>query len=263
MQVTQIGQVFVKATQFLTVDAAEIEADGIRFDRSFALIEQSNEFIGSTEHSQFMPLRFNYDHDANSLELTLPDGQQIVGPSQHESNTMKINHVGLRDIEVAVVGGPWTDVLSEYAGRSIRLVRCLTKQAGIDVFPITFVTTASMRRLERELGESVDPVRFRAGFVIDNDIEHEEDGWDGRLLKVGTSTLRVRTPVPRCQITGYNPKTGKTDQAVMKSLIKYREKVQLPDGMMPDYSTPGFATYTEIVEPGSVKVGDEVLLIGE
>ena len=118
-----------------------------------------------------------------------------------------------------------------------------------------------MRRLERELGEPVDHSRFRAGFVIENEVEHEEDLWDGKLLKVGESMLRVRSGVPRCQITGYNPKSGLSDQTVMKSLIKYRDKVELPDGMMPDYSTPGFATFAEVGEAGRIQVGDGVTLI--
>ncbi|MEM7469305.1 MAG: hypothetical protein AAF387_20810 [Pseudomonadota bacterium] len=112
------------------------------------------------------------------------------------------------------------------------------------------------------MGKAVDPLRLRAGFVIDNDVEHEEDQWDGKLLKVGNCTLRERTAVPRCQVTGYNPKNGESDQAtIMETLIKYREKVHLPDGMIPDYATPGFATYAEVIEPGKVLVGDEVRLV--
>ena len=261
MQVAQIGQVFVKATQFLSVDAAEVDADGIRFDRGFALLEENNQFVGANEHSEFIPLRFIYDHANEALALTLPDGEVMQGPATHEISSFNVNPFGIRDIEVAVVEGPWEKTLTNYASRPIRLVRCLSVSRAIDVLPITFVTTGSMRRLEREVGEPVDPLRLRAGFVIDNEIEHEEDQWDGKLLKVGNCTLRVRTAVPRCQVTGYNPRNGKSDQAVMKSLIKYRDKVHLPDGMIPDYATPGFATYAEVVNPGAVRVGDEVNVI--
>ena len=89
----------------------------------------------------------------------------------------------------------------------------------------------------------------------------EEDAWDGREMRIGDALLRVRTPVPRCQVTGYNPSSGASDQPVMKSLIKYREKANLPDGMLPDYATPGFATYAEVIEPGAVRVGDSASLI--
>ena len=46
----------------------------------------------------------------------------------------------------------------------------------------------------------------------------------------------------------------------MKGLIRYREKAALPDGMLPGFATPGFATYAEVLEPGTVQVGDLVAL---
>jgi hypothetical protein len=44
----------------------------------------------------------------------------------------------------------------------------------------------------------------------------------------------------------------------MRGLIKYREKVSLPDGLIPGYATPGFASYAEVIEPGAVACGDRV-----
>ena len=77
----------------------------------------------------------------------------------------------------------------------------------------------------------------------------------------GAARLRVRTAVPRCAITGFNPASGARDQDVMKGLIRYRDKVGLPDGMLPGYATPGFATYAEVLEPGKVSLGDPVVLL--
>ena len=91
--------------------------------------------------------------------------------------------------------------------------------------------------------------------MLDNTVEHEEDQWEGRHLRMGAVLLKVRTAVPRCGITGFNPLSGSRDQDVMKGLIRYREKSALPDGML-----PGFATYAEVLEPGTVQVGDLVAL---
>lgn len=259
--VNRIGLVHVKATQFLHPESAAIDADGIRHDRAFALVEADGKFVPSDQHGRFFPLRFEYDPAADALCLHYPDGRRLEATAEAGGEIFRVDHFGLREIEVREVGGPWAAALSEHAGRPMRLVRCLSRGAAIDVFPVTFVTTGSLRRLAREVGAEVDPARFRAGFVLDNDVEHEEDAWDGRLLRVGTAVLKVRTPVPRCAITGMNPRRGERDQDVMRSLIRYRPKTGLPDGLMPGYATPGFATYAEVVEPGIVRLGDAVELL--
>lgn len=261
MTVAQIGQVFVKATRFLHPDDVEVERDGIRHDRAFALVEADDRFVSSDQHSKFIPLKFTFNAQEDSLRLEFADGRCVDGPAGPSDHAFGIDHAGIRTIEVSEVAGPWQEVLSEHAGRSIRLVRCLSTGGSIDVLPVTLLTTGSLRRLSREVGTPVDATRFRAGFVIDNKVEHEEDDWDGRTLRIGTALLKVRTAVPRCAITGFNPASGLRDQEVMKSLIRYRDKAKLPDGMLPDYATPGFATYAEVVEAGKVRLGDSVELL--
>ena len=259
--VAQLGKVYVKATQFLHPDAVEVDKSGIRYDREFTLVEDDGKFVDSDSHRIFIPLKFTYDAASDILRLDMPDGSIVVGPAQGTGRSLAINHAGLRDIEVAIVEGPWTETLSAYAGRPIHLARCARTSGAIDVFPVTLITTGSLRRLSKEVGAPVDAARFRAGIVLNNDIEHEEDTWVDRRLRIGTVTFKVRTAVPRCAIPGFNPTSGVRDQEVMKGLIKYREKASLPDGMLPGYATPGFATYAEVIEPGVVKVGDGVELL--
>ena len=256
--VTQLGQVFVKATQFLHPERVQIVHSGICFDRAFALLEANDRFVRSDQHGSFFPLKFAFDPNEDSLRLEYADGRALEGPARGSGRAWGIDHAGLRTIDVVEVEGPWTEALTAYAGRPIRLVRCVSEGAAIDVLPITLLSTGSLRRLAREVGGPVDAARFRAGLVLDNSLEHEEDNWDGRQLRIGTALLRVRTPVPRCAITGFNPTSGQRDQDVMKGLIRYREKSTLPDGMLPGYATPGFASYAEVIAAGEVCVGDSV-----
>ena len=259
--VREIGRVFVKATRLLNPDAVDIAPTGIRHDRDFALVEADDRFISSDDHGKFFPLVFAYDAAGDSLRLEFPDGRILDGPAEATGRAWVHDHYGIRSFAVAEVGGPWSETLSDFAGRPIRLVRCATTGMGLDVFPITLVTTGSLRRLGREIGDTVEASRFRAGFVLENEIEHEEDGWENRLIRLGSATLRVRTPVPRCSIPGLNPVGGARDREVMKSLIRYRDKAIYPDGLLPGVATPGFAAYAEVVEPGTVRVGDSVAVL--
>ena len=258
MHVTAIGQVFVKATRFLQPTRVDVQQDGIRHDRLFALMEENGRLVDSDQHRTFLPLEFHYEATSERLRLTLPDGKIIEGPAVGDGARSDIDHYGLRILTCAEVSGPWAEALSAHAGRPMRLVRCLTAQGAIDVFPITLLTTGSLTRLAQEVGAPVDAARFRAGFVIEQPDPHAEDSWDGRTLRVGQALLRIRTSVPRCAVTGFNPRDGARDQDVMRGLIKYREKVSLPDGLIPGYATPGFASYAEVIEPGAVACGDRV-----
>ncbi len=259
--VTRIGRVFVKATRFLHPESVEVGSGGILHDRAFALAEVDDSFVSSARHGDVFPLIFDYDSGGDRLRLRMPNGVALDGEAGSLGRTWQFNLHGIRQIPVAEVEGPWADAISRFVGRPIRLVRCLRDVSCVDVMPITFVTTGSLRRLSRELGVDVDSARFRPGFVFDNDAEHEEDGWDGKLIRVGEATFRVRTPVPRCMIPGLHPADGQRDLDVMKGLIRYREKQAYPDGLLAGYETPGFASYAEIIEPGTVRVGDEVTLI--
>ncbi|MEQ8662240.1 MAG: MOSC domain-containing protein, partial [Gammaproteobacteria bacterium] len=234
----------------------------IRHDRAFALLEADDTFVPSDRHADFFALRFDYDAVADSLRLQLPDGRSLDGPAAATGRACNVSLHGLREVPVREVEGPWAAARGAQAGRPVRLVRCLGSTA-IDVFPVTFVTTGSLARLAQEVGGAVDAARFRAGFVIEHAIAHAEDGWDGRRLRLGDVVLRVRTAVPRCAITGMNPASGARDQDVMRGLIRYRPKTALPDGLLPGYATPGFATYAEVVEPGRVQVGDRVTLLDD
>ena len=256
--VHQIGRTFVKSTRFTNPETVEVLESGIRGDRDFFLLEDSGAPISSSNHGSFFPLLFDYDFGSEALKLYLPDGRIVEGPAAGNGTSFAFDYFGMRNILVTPIDGPWQDVLSSFAERPIRLVRCVTAGTGIDILPITLVTTASIGRLEREIGGTVDPRRFRASFVLNNEVEHEEDCWLDKTLRVGKALLKVRTPVPRCIIPEFNPQEGAHDLNVMRALTRYREKVAHPDGLLPGYATPGFAVYAQVIEPGIVRVGDTV-----
>lgn len=258
--VDRIGVAYVKATRWLEKSTIEVTPIGLKFDRDFALVEEDGELVNQRNHSQFIPLTFNYDEAADRLVLHMPDGEVTEGPAAGVGRRHDISFFGPRTVPMQEVSGPWSERLSDFAGRPVRLFRCSTTGQGIDVLPITCLTTGSVRRLSRELSTEVDPGRFRAGFVFENGVEHEEDGWDGRLLHVGDVVLRVRTPVPRCVVTGFDARTGARGLNVLQGLNDYRKKGGLPPEYPMRLSIPTFASYAEVVRPGVVNVGDPVSL---
>jgi uncharacterized protein YcbX len=76
----------------------------------------------------------------------------------------------------------------------------------------------------------------------------------GREVQVGGAIVEVIKRDPRCVITTLNPDTGEADFDTLGTIKSYRwdrERKELP-----------FGVYASVVEPGIVRVGDEVEPLG-
>jgi uncharacterized protein len=261
MKILDIGMTYVKCTRFLSVGAARLERHGIESDRQYILLDRTGALMAAHHHRLFAPLTFQYDGASDRLTLFYPDGSAIEGSGSPTGPVTALDYMGMRTVDVRDVEGDWNERLSQFSGVPTRIVRAVHPGGGIDILPVTFFTTGSLAMLSARLGTTVDPRRFRANLVIDHKEPFVEDDWEGRLLRVGSAILRVRSKVPRCIVTQGDPDTGVNDLALVQGLGKFRDTVHLPDGLMPNYATPAFASYAEVVEPGLLNVGDAATFV--
>jgi len=82
---------------------------------------------------------------------------------------------------------------------------------------------------------------------------HEEDSWVGRRVRVGDALVEILGPVPRCATTTRDPSTGIRDFDALRAIAAYRGR---REGKKID-----FGVYARALEPGTVRVGDSVLLL--
>ncbi|GAA3860482.1 MOSC domain-containing protein [Celeribacter arenosi] len=79
-----------------------------------------------------------------------------------------------------------------------------------DGFPILLITKPSIDELSAEVGEKVDMRRFRSNIVVDGDFEPwAEDTW--RVIRIGSTVLRVVKSCERCVVTTQDPMTGEIE----------------------------------------------------
>jgi uncharacterized protein YcbX len=154
-----------------------------------------------------------------------------------------------RTVAARIVRGPWSERLSRLAGGPVRIARP-ARPGECFQYPVTLVSEASVERLAREAGQGVDGRRFRMLFTLSACAPHEEDSWEGMLLRVGSAVVRVGGPVPRCPATMRDPDTGERDLDTLRLIRRYRG---IREGKHLD-----FGVYGEVVEPGPVRVGDPV-----
>ncbi len=137
------------------------------------------------------------------------------------------------------------DDLAQIAGTPL----LLTKANGtpfFDAMDLHVVTTASVRRLEQEWGQPLDPRRFRANIVLDGDAEpFAEEGWVGQRFMLGSVVVDAAELCPRCAMPTIDPSTYKRSPDLLKLLT--------------DKHATNFGVYCRVVQPGRIALGDEWL----
>jgi uncharacterized protein YcbX len=252
VNVTSITYAPVKGLGLVHVDEVELELTGVRENRRFHLIDDDGRLINGKFAGTLVQVAATADRDAESLSLRFPDGSVEAGPVTL-GNAVETNFYG-RPVAGRLVNGTFAKALSEYAGRSLRLVR-VEPGAGSDRGAdgaVSAVSRGSLEAFAREAGEdSVDGRRFRMLFELDGIAPHGEDAWAGRRVTIGDAVVRIHGLVGRCAVTSQNPDTGVPDLSTLRVIRKYRSEIET-DEPLP------FGVWGGVEAPGVIRIGDAV-----
>jgi hypothetical protein len=184
------------------------------------------------------------------LALTFPDGRVVDG--EVAVGEEKVTAFWERPVRGRYVEGPWGDALSDFAGRSLRLVRVDDDRTGYDSSPVTILGDASVAELARQSGLNgdFDARRFRMLIALSGTKPHEEDEWIGGEVRIGEVLLRVVKQTARCATTTRDPDSGIRDFDTLRAIKDYRG---LRNGKHID-----FGVLASVEEPGQIRVGDLV-----
>jgi hypothetical protein len=238
----------IKSLGLMSSERATLTPDGIAGDRAFVLLDDRGEVATMRKYGALARAGSRFDPDTGQLVVQLPDGSEmsgIVGGDERRSVLM----FG-RDVHGTIVEGPWAEALSELAGAPMRLMRVGNGHAQ-DTYPMSLLSQASLHELALRSGtvEVADPRRFRNTLLVDGVAPHEEDEWIGHDLRAGEAVLHVAERDPRCSMTTRNPQSGDRDMDTLRMIADYRS---LQDGDI------CFGVYADVVQPGTVAVGDTV-----
>jgi uncharacterized protein len=243
----------VKALALESLDEVELAEGGPVGDRRFFLVDETGRLVNNKGLGILQQVRPAYDEVAQTLELNLPGGESV---SARVSLGDEID-TAFWDITLParLVVGPWSEALSELAGKPLRLV-----DAGRPAVDrgrggaASLVSTASLTALAEELGvDDVDGRRFRMHFGIDGVPAHAEDGWLRSRVQIGEAIVVPIGNVGRCAVTTQNPATGRPDLDTLKALARYRNLSET------ETTEPlPFGVHAAVSRPGTVRVGDTV-----
>jgi uncharacterized protein YcbX len=126
-------------------------------------------------------------------------------------------------------------------------VRVIKQNRGVfDAFPLSLITTQSVRAAGALVDASLDPQRFRPNLLVEaiDGAPFQEEDWIGRTLRIGGFRMRLDEYDERCVIVNVDPETAKRGPDVLQALGRAR------GGRI--------GVYGATVAPGSVAVGDVV-----
>lgn len=231
-------------------DRIEVDEHGVADDRRFTVFADGRVFDG-TKFGPLVQVTAQLEHDPERLTLTFPTGEVVTG----EVSLGEPIHPVIYDRRFTArpVIGPWADALSAHAGRELQLIRSERLPGERDRNPVSILSEASVEELARQgnEGRPLDARRFRMLIHVAGARPHQEDEWIGSEVRLGQAVVRVTRPDPRCVITTQDPDTGRRDFPTLHAIKAYRG---MREGRKID-----FGVYADVVTPGPISVGDEVL----
>jgi uncharacterized protein YcbX len=244
----------VKGLALRQLGECNLTEAGVAGDRQFFLVDENGRLVNSKGLGVLQQIVPHYDDTADVLTLAFPKATTI-SHRVHLDGALEAQFWGT-SVPVRVVDGPWSEAISDFADRSLRLVRAPAPATDrMRSGAATLLGTGSLRAMARLLGvDGVDGRRFRMNFGVDGLAEHEEDEWLGRRVRIGQAVVVPQGNVGRCAVTTQNPDTGDPDLDTLKALAAYRQEVNATEPLP-------FGVYAAVAEPGRVRVGDRVEML--
>ena len=255
--VARISIAPVKGLGLVHPDSVLVDLTGVAENRRFHIVDADGRRYNQMRSGALVRISPAYDEAAGTLVFRFPDGTSAEGKVKL-GDDVTTDFYG-RPVAGNFVEGPWSEALSRWAGRPLRLVHS-APGAAVDRGRghVSLVSRASLQELGAQAGTGpVDGRRFRMLFELEGCSPHEEDNWIKRQIRIGAATVRIRGDVGRCAITTQNPETGEPDFDTLRTISGYRRFTENEAGVR---HIP-FGIYGEVVEPGRVTIGDAVEVI--
>jgi len=277
----------VKSMQGEQVSEAELTEQGVVGDRAYALIDAQTGKVASgksvTMYPTLLACRASFvepprpGREPPIVQISLPEGAQVTSDSPRVNSVLS-NFFG-RDVVLAR-SAPEDFTIDQYhpdvedpdsAGVVVeqKLGSALFGEVGLpspvavgsflDAFPVSVLTTATLRRLKALRSDTAfEPRRFRMNVIVDTDqVGFAENNWVGRGLHLADEVrLRVALPDPRCVMTTLAQEDLPRDNEVLRTLV-HHNRIDLPGGLG---RLPCAGVYAVVELPGTARVGDQVVV---
>lgn len=246
---------------------------GLAGDRRLALIDLDSGKIASAKAPRLWRdlLRCAATRDGAEVRVVLPDGETLLStdPDVDERLSKFIGrsvHLADAPPEGATLDRSRPDEVLRAGSLDAEVEADLVhvgsgSPAGtfVDFAPLHLISTSTLDRIaELSPRGTVETRRYRPNIVIrTRERGFVENAWTGRELRIGESLrLRVIASTPRCAVPTLEHGDSPRDVMALRTLAEHNQIPAMP-GFDP---APCAGVYAQIVAPGRISPGDQVLI---
>uniref|UniRef100_A0A8D2DBW0 Mitochondrial amidoxime reducing component 1 n=1 Tax=Sciurus vulgaris TaxID=55149 RepID=A0A8D2DBW0_SCIVU len=284
-QVGTVAQLWIypfKSCRGMSVSEAECTAMGLRCgdlrDRFWLVINENGNMVTARQEPRLVLISLTCDRDMLTLhadsmkDLLLP----IKIPATNAVLKCRVHGLDIQGRDCGDAAAEW--ITSFLKTKPYRLVhfephmrprnshqveepfRPTDQVAYSDASPFLVLSEASLADLNSRLEKHVKASNFRPNIVISGCDAFAEDSWNEILI--GDVELKRVMASSRCILTTVDPDTGiMSRKEPLETLKSYR--LCDPSEQKLYGKSPLFGQYFVLDNPGKVKVGDPVYLLGE
>jgi uncharacterized protein len=225
----------IKSCAGIQVEAWEVDAFGLRYDRRWMIVTPKGQFLTQRELPALARVRVQI----------APPHLRVTAPGQSEL-ILALDPLGGRPIATQVWEDPLRvvapdhkadDWFSGYLAHEVMLaympesvVRTVDAQYApdggrasfADGFPFLLVGEASLADLNARLAAPVPMNRFRPNLVVSGSRAFAEDGW--RHVAIGGIPMQVVKPCARCVVTTTDQETLERGPEPLRTLATFRRQ---------------------------------------
>ena len=240
----------VKSTALHRPERIDVQMTGAFGDRRFLCIRADGTRLSGISKASLIPIRAEHDDAAHRLSLMFPDGVTIDGDDRPVGDVIRVALFD-REIPVRPIDRTLTEALRAHIGDdTLTLARVDEPEYAGGGHRVSVISRASVEDLGRRVDHGeLDARRFRMLIEVDGLDPYEEDGWQGRRIRVGEVVVCIGEQMPRCVMTTLDPDTGVQNAPVLAVLGRYRSVETKPVlGVSGDVEQPGTITIDDPVE---------------
>ena len=238
----------IKGLSAEQLDRIEVKAgQGFPRDRQFAITNGTwdysedeyaprpkTDFLALMKHESLAVLKSKVVGDR--LTIRTPDGATFEASLQDETGRDQISQFFVRYLGKSTGGTPRV-----VSSKRFRFTDVSVSSPSL-MESVSLINLASVRELEAQIGQPLNPLRFRANIYFDGARPWEELNWLDREIRIGHIRARVLRRTRRCAATNVNPDTGIRDRSIPQALLK-------------TYGHADLGVYAELLEGGELTVG--------